>query len=261
VLGGVPEWPIGTALKAVAGRDVSRGFESRPLCRCLRTIAVMADSHDERRLDDESARWVERLTAAGSGRESCVRELHELLLRAARREVRRRSAGSPVTGRELDDLATQAADDATYSVLAKVDQFRGESRFTTWAYRFVVLEVSNKLGRHFWRRPRAELAEEDWGRLPDTLGAPPDHVVEVRELTRAVRRAVDDLTEHQRRVFEAAVLQGVPLDALAVRLDTTRNALYKTLFDARRKIRAHLVANGYLGQENTEQSEGVRTHE
>ena len=227
----------------------------------VRSIADMADSHDERELDDESARWVERLTADGSRRESCVRELHELCLRAARREVRRRSAGSPVTGRELDDLVTQAADDATYSVLAKVDQFRGDSRFTTWAYRFVVLEVSNKLGRHFWRQPRATLAEEDWERLPDALGAPPDHVAEVRELTRAVRRAVDDLTEHQRRVFEAAVLQGVPLDALAVRLDTTRNALYKTLFDARRKIRAHLVANGYLGQQHTEQSEGVRTDE
>ena len=176
----------------------------------------MADSHDERQElgYDESAHWGRggRLTADAQARRRrevvCKRELHELLLRAARREVRRRSAGSPVTGRELDDLATQAADDATYSVLAKVDQFRGESRFTTWAYRFVVLEVSNKLGRHFWRQPRAELAEQDWERLPDALGTPPDHVVEVRELTRAVRRAVDDLTDHQRRVFEAAVLQG-----------------------------------------------------
>jgi len=78
----------------------------------------------------------------------------------------------------------------------------------------------------------------------------------VRELARAVRRAVDDLTDHQRRVFEAAVLQGMPLDALAVRDDTTRNALYKALFDARRKIRAHLVANGYLGHEETEEVQG-----
>jgi RNA polymerase sigma-70 factor, ECF subfamily len=212
----------------------------------------MAGSSSEPGLDAESARWVASLSDAGRRREEAVRELHGLLLRAARREVRRRAAGTPVTGRELDDLATQAADDATYAVLAKVTQFRGESRFTTWAYRFVVLEVSHKLGRHFWRQPRAELAAEDWERLPDVLGAPPEHVVEVRELTRAVRRAVDDLTDHQRRVFEGAVLQGIPLDALAVRHDTTRNALYKTLFDARRKIRAHLVANGYLGHEGTE---------
>jgi RNA polymerase sigma-70 factor (ECF subfamily) len=181
-----------------------------------------------------------------------------MLLRAARREVRRRASSGLGTGRELDDVATQAADDATYAVLAKVREFRGESRFTTWAYRFVVLEVSHKLGRHFWRQPRAELADDDWERLPDALGSPPDLVAEVRELTRAVRRAVDDLTDHQRRVFEGAVLQGVPLDALAVRHDTTRNALYKTLYDARRKIRAHLVANGYLAHEGTEE---VRAHE
>jgi RNA polymerase sigma-70 factor, ECF subfamily len=213
----------------------------------------MAGSSSERGLDHESAQWVADLCDLGRRRESAVRELHDMLLRAARREVRRRAAGTPVTGRELDDLATQAADDATYAVLAKVTQFRGESRFTTWAYRFVVLEVSHKLGRHFWRQPRAELADEDWERLPDALGAPPDHMAEVHELTRAVRRAVDDLTDHQRRVFEGAVLQGISLDALAVRHDTTRNALYKTLYDARRKIRAHLVANGYLGHEGTEE--------
>lgn len=212
----------------------------------------MAEPSSVRELDAESARWVAVLSDSRA-RESGVRELHALLLRAARREVRRRAAGTPVGGRELDDLATQAADDATYAVLAKVAQFRGESRFTTWAYRFVVLEVSHKLGRHFWRQPRAELADADWERLPDVLGAPPDHVVEVREMTRAVRQAVAGLTDHQRRVFESAVLQGIPLDALAVRHDTTRNALYKTVFDARRKIRAHLVANGYLGHEGTEE--------
>ena len=218
----------------------------------------MAGSTSEHGLDAESAEWVARLTGEAHGRESAIRELHGLLSRAARREVRRRGASSPVSGRELDDLATQAADDATYAVLAKVGQFRGESRFTTWAYRFVVLEVSHKLGRHFWRQPRVELAEKDWERLPDVFAAPPDHEAEVRELTRAVRRAVEELTDHQRRVFEGVVLQGIPLEAMAVRHDTTRNALYKTMFDARRKIRAHLVANGYLGHEGTEE---VRAHE
>src|SRR4051794_28930984 len=196
----------------------------------------MAGAIPERGLDTESAGWVDRLSAQGRDREFAVRDLHALLLRAARREVRRKGAGTAVSGRELDDLATQAADDATCAVLAKVDQFRGESRFTTWAYRFVVLEVSHKVGRHFWRQPRAELGGEGWDQLPDVLGSPPDHVVEVRDLAHAVRRAVDDLTEHQRRIFEEVVLQGVPLEALALRHDTSRNALYKTVFDARRKI-------------------------
>ena len=206
----------------------------------------MAGATPERSFDAESASWVEQLTGSARDRESSGRALHDLLLRAARREVRRRGASSAVSGRELDDLAEQAADDATCAVLAKVDQFRGESRFTTWAYRFVVLEVSHKVGRHFWRQPRATLAEADWDRLPDVLGTPPDQAAELADLTRAVRRAVEELTDHQRTVFVAAVLQGIPAEALALRLDTTRNALYKTLFDARRKIRTHLVANGYL---------------
>jgi len=213
----------------------------------------MGGATPERSLDAESAEWVDRLKVAAPHREAGVRDLHGLLLRAARREVRRRGAVTAVTGRELDDLAMQAADDATCAVLAKVDQFRGESRFTTWAYRFVVLEVSHKLGRHFWRQPRAALSEVDWNRLPDVLGTPPDQLVEVEELTRAVRRAVEDLTDHQRTVFEAAVLRGVPLEALALQLDTNRNALYKTMFDARRKIRTHLVANGYLADEVREE--------
>lgn len=203
--------------------------------------------------------WVDRLSAAGRERDSAVRELHRLLLRGAQREVRRRATGSGIGGRELDDLANQAADDATFAVLAKVDQFRGESRFTTWAYRFVVLEVSHKVGRHFWRKPQVEFSDEDWSRLPDALGTPPDRAAEAAELSRAVRHAAEHgLTDYQRRIFEAAVVQGVPLDALAIRHDTTRNALYKTLFDARRKIRAHLVANGYLEDEGSKE---VRAHE
>ena len=223
----------------------------------------MAGGTPQGELDSESASWVERLRAEGRVRDSAVRDLHDLLHSAARREVRRRAAGSGIAGRELDDLATQAADDATYAVLAKVDQFRGESRFTTWCYRFVVLEVSHKVGRHFWRQPRADLTEQDWDRLPAILGTQPDLVAEARELTRAVRRAVeDDLTDHQRAVFEAAVLQGIPLEALAVRHDTTRNALYKAVFDARRRIRAHLVAHGHLEDDRTaERTKEVRAHE
>jgi RNA polymerase sigma-70 factor (ECF subfamily) len=209
-------------------------------------------------LDTESADWVNRLGRPGRDHESAIRDLHTLLLRVARREVHRRAAGLAFSGRELDDLAMQAADDATFAVVAKVDLFRGESRFTTWAYRFVVLEVSHKIGRHFWRHPRADLTEHDWDHLPDVVGAPPHVVAEVRELSRAVRRAVeDDLTDHQRRIFEDAILRGIPLDALAVRYDTTRNALYKTLFDARRRIRARLVASDYLADEQRREARPV----
>jgi RNA polymerase sigma-70 factor (ECF subfamily) len=198
--------------------------------------------------DDASAEWLSALTGTGAAREAGLARLHGLLVRVAVRELHRREAGAWISGRELDDLAHQAAADAMLAILAKLGSFRGESRFTTWAYRFVVLEVSSKLGRHYWRRHPAEhLEAEDWDQLPDRLGADPGEGAEHAELVKAVRQAVDEtLTEHQRRLFVAVVLNEVPLDALVARLGTNRNAIYKAIFDARRKVRGFLVANGYL---------------
>lgn len=198
-------------------------------------------------LDRESADWVRDLSGTGPGREDAVVRLHTLLLRIARREVHRRRGRLRVTGPELDDLAHQAAADALLAVTRRIDDFRGESRFTTWAYKFVVLGVSAKIGRHFWRTATVPMDAEDWDRLPDRFGLDPAQEAERRELVAAVHRAVEDqLTARQRRVFVAIVLNGVPLDALVVELGTSRNAIYKNLFDARRKLRAALVTDGYL---------------
>jgi RNA polymerase sigma-70 factor (ECF subfamily) len=208
---------------------------------------TVTDVVQRRELDAESTQWVRDLSDAAPGREQALGQLHELLLRIARGELRRRSGQHPITGPELDDLAYQAAADALLAITAKLSLFRGESRFTTWAYRFVILEVSAKLGRHFWQRPTVALEAEDWDRLPDRFGMGPADHAQWRDLTDALRRAVEEeLTERQREVFVAIVLNGVPLDALVVRLGSNRNAIYKTMFDARRKLRAALAANGYL---------------
>jgi RNA polymerase sigma-70 factor, ECF subfamily len=197
--------------------------------------------------DDETAQWLLALGGAGPVRELALARLHGLLLRIARAELGRRAGRHPVTGPELDDLAHQSADDALLGVMAKVGQFRGESRFTTWAYSFVVLEVSSKLGRHFWQRPAVVLDAADWDRLPDRFGVSPADHAERQDLIAVLRRAVEEeLTERQRRVFVAIVVHGVPLDALVVELGSSRNAIYKTMFDARRKLRAALAAKGYL---------------
>jgi RNA polymerase sigma-70 factor (ECF subfamily) len=191
--------------------------------------------------------WVAALQCPGPERDEAVTRLHETLLRVARSELARRHGQLNVSGPELDDLAHQAAADAMLAIMAKLDQFRGESKFTTWAFKFVMFEVSAKVGRHFWRRPPVALTGEDWDRLPDRFGFDPAGEAERRDFVRAVRRAVqEDLTEHQRQVFVTLVVDGVPLDALAEKLGSSRNAIYKTMFDARRKLRASLVANGYL---------------
>jgi RNA polymerase sigma-70 factor (ECF subfamily) len=199
-------------------------------------------------LDDASAEWLRTLRAAGAERDAALARLHGLLVRVAARELRRREASAWVPGRELDDLAHQAAADAMVAILVKLGHFRGESRFTTWAYRFVILEVSSKLGRHYWRQhPAQHLETADWDRLPDRIGSGPGEEAEHAELVKAVRQAVEEtLTEHQRRLFVAVVLNGVPLDAVVACLGTNRNAVYQVIFDARRKIRGYLAARGYL---------------
>jgi RNA polymerase sigma-70 factor (ECF subfamily) len=178
-----------------------------------------------------------------------------MLVRIAQGEVRRRGPRLRITGPELDDLAYQAAADALLAITGKLGQFRGESRFTTWAYKFVIFDVSAKIGRHFWRNPGVPLDAEDWDRLPDRFGFGPAHEAEWRDLLAALRRAVDEvLTARQRAVFVAIVLNEVPLDTLVIELASNRNAIYKMLFDARRKLRAALAANGYIGDDPSRSS-------
>jgi RNA polymerase sigma-70 factor, ECF subfamily len=198
-------------------------------------------------LDPASASWLRDLAGEGHGREDAVRRLRELMLRACRAEVARRARRAGLAGPDVDDLAEQAASDATLAVLGKLDRFRGESRFTTWAYAFAVFEVSAAFAR-WWRRLHGsvELGDAAWQTLPDRLGAGPDEQVQARELVTLVRRAVDEqLTPRQRTAFVAVVVNGVPLDAVVDELGTNRNAVYKTVFDARRKVRQFLDANGY----------------
>jgi RNA polymerase sigma-70 factor, ECF subfamily len=203
-------------------------------------------------LNPVSAEWLSSLGGSEAERAAAQVKLHSLLLRIARAEVSRRSGHLRVGGPELDDLAHQAAADAMVAITAKLGQFRGESLFTTWAYKFVMFEVSTKIGRHFWRNPNLSMDAEDWDRLPDRFGFEPADESEWRELVAGLHRAVDEvLTERQRRIFVAIVLNGVPLDALVAELDSNRNAIYKSMFDARRKLRAALVTNGYLESENS----------
>ena len=206
-------------------------------------------------LDAESAEWVRALAETGPRGEAALARLHGLLVRIALADAGRRGPRLRITGRELEDLAYQAAADALLAITAKLGQFRGESRFTTWAYKFVIFEVSAKLGRHFWRHPSVPFDAENWDRLPDRFGFEPERESEWRDLLAALRRAVDtELTPRQREIFVAIVLNDVPLDALVAESGSNRNAIYKMLFDARRKLRAALVANGYLCDDTTRRS-------
>jgi RNA polymerase sigma-70 factor (ECF subfamily) len=191
--------------------------------------------------------WVEALSTPGRARDDAVERLHALLLRASRFEVARRRRALGCVRDNLDDLATQAADDALMAIMAKLDTYRGDSRFTTWAYKFAVLEAGTKVRRRAWQEREMPLEEEGWSRLPDRRAAPAGDL-ETAELLGAVRDAIADaLTPHQRTVLVAVTLNDVPIDVLAERLATTRGALYKTLHDARKSLRARLAEQGLEG--------------
>jgi RNA polymerase sigma-70 factor, ECF subfamily len=191
--------------------------------------------------DAESRKWLRCLRAEGATRDEAIARLHRLLLRAARFEVARRRPTLPhLRGDELDDIALEAADDALMSVLARLDDFRGASRFTTWVYKFALLEAAVKLRKRAWQGREVPLEPESWS-LFSSVGLEPDEEAEQTELLTALQHAIHEvLTPHQRRVLVALALNGVPIDILADRLGSTRGALYKTLHDARQKLRRHL---------------------
>jgi RNA polymerase sigma-70 factor (ECF subfamily) len=196
--------------------------------------------------DEESQAWLRALRGPPAVRDVAVAELHAMLVRCAHHELGRRSeALAHLPRTDMSDLAMQAADDALVAILAKLDTFRGASRFTTWAYKFVLLEAGVKARRRAWHGREIGLDADAWPLLAD---ASPDaaQTVEGLELLHAIRDAVrTELTPHQREVFSALALNGVPIDVLAERRATTRGALYKTLHDARRKLRAALEHAGH----------------
>lgn len=211
------------------------------------SMAPPTEQGSDPRPDEQSRAWLDALRGHGRARDEALADLHELLLRAARFEVgRRRGALRHLRGDDLDDVAHQSADDALVAVLAKLDDYRGASRFTTWAYKFALLEAAVKLRRRAWQGREVPLEPESWPLVAD--GRPsPQQDVEVRELLGVVQAGIEhDLTPHQREVLTALALNGVPIDVLAERLGTTRGALYKTLHDARRKLRARASKAGLV---------------
>ena len=188
------------------------------------------------------AAWI---AALGAPRGPAARRRSRACTRccSAPRASRSRRAARARTATELDDLALQAADDALVAILAKLDTFRGESRFTTWAYKFALLEAAVKVRRRAWQGREVPLERRSAGRAVRRRAAAGADA-ETPSCSRAIREAIADGADARTsaRSSSRSTLNGVPIDVLAERLGTTRGALYKTLHDARRKLRAELAA-------------------
>ena len=213
---------------------------------------VSADGRRPPELDlrhSEPDDWVKALSIPGPRQDHAMSSLHVLMLRTCRHQVRRMSSALAGVGSErLEEIANQAADEAMMAVLAKLSTFEGRSRFTTWAYKFAILQSATEVRRFAWAHREVELNDTtqvmEWGPSPASYA-------EASDLAAAVRLAIDvALTPHQRRITIALLVEEVPIDVLAQRLGTNRNALYKTVHDARTRLRAHLVASGHLATPN-----------
>jgi RNA polymerase sigma-70 factor (ECF subfamily) len=208
------------------------------------------------RMDSESRRWVERLQPESRDRDVALAELREVLLRAARFEVRRRcDRHSQIRGGDQEDLAEQSAGDAMVAILSKLDDFRGQSKFTTWAYKFALYEAAAKIRKRAWQGRELPLEADQWPQVPDP-GPAPQGEVEMNDLLAAIREEIErSLTPRQREVLVALALNEVPIDVLAQRLDTTRGALYKVLHDARKRLRVALADRGMIVDEQMEEGQ------
>lgn len=211
--------------------------------------AVDADAGAAGRTAPGVVDWVGTLSGVGPERDEALRALHGMLLRAARCQVTRMSPMLGSVGPAVrDEIANQSADEALMALLGKLATFEGRSRFSTWAYKFAVLQTATNVRKHAWRDRDVHL--DGLEMLADDAAAPEDYA-EAADLASTVRRAIhSELSPHQRRILVALVVDEVPIDVLAERLGTNRNALYKTLHDARKKLRSHLHATGHLDLES-----------
>jgi RNA polymerase sigma-70 factor (ECF subfamily) len=193
--------------------------------------------------DAESREWLRDLRSGGATADEAVARLHVILLRAARFEVTRQRATMPHLRSEAEAVAREAAEDALVSVRARLDDYRGESRFTTWAYKFALSEAAVKLRRRDWQGRELPTASAGMHLLAD-LALRPEAALGQRALLETVDEGITRLAPHQRDVLVALALNGVPIDVLAERFATTRGALYETVHDARISLRRHVAAAG-----------------
>jgi len=196
-----------------------------------------------------NAQWLADLRDPGAEQAGALAELRTLVLRAALFTLRRaRGHLGLLKPAEIEALAEDCAQDALLAIVGSLERFRGDSRFTTWAHAFAVNAALVAARRERWKRVALDRVLEDGGPALRDGGPDPDQRVRDDETLAAVRDAIEhSLSERQRQALTAVVFEGVPLDELARHWGANRNAIYKVLHDARRKLKAALEARGLGG--------------
>lgn len=198
--------------------------------------------------------WLEDLTASGSVQESAIADLRNLLLRTVLFFFSRNGGDFEKLGRdEILQLAEDCAQEALIAVLKHLTDFRGDSKFTTWVYKFGINTALMTSRREKWKNisidqllTSEDSSEPEWMMRDKSPGVAPDQSALQGEVGDILREVIErDLTEKQRQILILIVFNEVPMDEVVRQLSTNRNAIYKLLHDARRKLKSGLQARGF----------------
>lgn len=209
----------------------------------------MTDAVRERSNDQ----WVAELRAGGEAQESALLDLKERLQRGIFYYLsRERSDLSGLSHHELQQMAQDLAQDSTLRVIENLDSFRGDSLFTTWATRIAVRVAISELRRARYKDFSLDDISADGEIMPGNMNPvagdkppSPERAAERSDVMEKIQTALDGvLTDRQFRALYAVAVRGVPLEVVAEQMKTNRNALYKLIHDARRKLRSHLEQQG-----------------
>jgi RNA polymerase sigma-70 factor, ECF subfamily len=197
--------------------------------------------------------WLRALRADRIEQDDALKDLRETILRAMRAYL---AADSRYRLEEVGQIAEDCAQETLLTIRQKIDTFRGESRFTTWATSIAIRILLGELRRRRWKHLSIQHSRIGHD-LPDRPIEPlqsrdpdPELAVQQDEIWRMIKRIIEEeLTARQRHVLVANVFQGMPLDLVADQLGTNRDNVYKVLHDARKKLKICLSKRGLTLEE------------
>ncbi len=195
----------------------------------------------------DNAEWISALSSSGEARETALADLREILVSGLRRGL---SAWLDPFSPQLEALAAETSQEALLRILQRLDTFEGRSRFTTWAYKVAIRIALTELRRKQWQDVSLDQmlesgAEEGREASVADPQAGPEASVEQRDMLVQIGRILrEELTERQFAVMRAVAMRGIPMEALAQKMGIERNALYKVMHDARRKLKRRLAREG-----------------
>lgn len=197
--------------------------------------------------------WLADLRSDGEQRDRALSDLRDILLRVLPNAL---SRYLPPEGGHFDAFLDDVAQETLLRVIDRLDTFEGRSKFTTWVYKIAIRIALSELRLRKWKEVSLDGLEE--GPEPDQMPSErfessdpnPELVLEQKDAMAMVKRIIqEELTSRQRAIMMAVNVQGVPLDVVAERMGTSRNALYKMMHDARLKLKHRLEREGLPPEE------------